>query len=329
MKTVNAIAAFVNKYLIYIMILLMIVSYFFPQPFLWIPARTTNLLSIIMFCMGMTLNFDAFKMVVVQPKAFIIGVIFQFTISPLVAYGLAQLFGLSSGLIIGFVLLGSVSGGTASNVMTFIGKGDVALTVSMTTISTLLATVITPFLTFILAGKYTHISFVQMLLSVFQMVLVPIVLGVIVHKLIAKYIEQWLQTFVLVSSVSILLIVAGTVAKNGSVIVQSGLILILLVLIHNLIGYGAGYGLSRLLGVSAKQARSIMFQLGMKNTGLAISLATAHFATIPAAVTPAAVGMVIHQITGPILANLVAKKEGKVYESNNFFTKLYYRYRRL
>ncbi|MEG1504692.1 MAG: bile acid:sodium symporter family protein, partial [Enterococcus sp.] len=143
------------------------------------------------------------------------------------------------------------------------------------------------------------------------------------------YIEQWLQTFVLVSSVSILLIVAGTVAKNGSVIVQSGLILILLVLLHNLIGYGAGYGLSRLLGVSAKQARSIMFQLGMKNTGLAISLATAHFATIPAAVTPAAVGMVIHQITGPILANLVAKKEGKVYESNNFFTKLYYRYRRL
>lgn len=96
MKTVNTIAAFVNKYLIYIMILLMIVSYFFPQPFLWIPPRTTILLSIIMFCMGMTLNVAAFKMVVLQPKAFILGVLFQFTISPLVAYGLAQLFGLSS-----------------------------------------------------------------------------------------------------------------------------------------------------------------------------------------------------------------------------------------
>ncbi len=308
MKTVNMIAAFVNKYLIYIMILLMILAYFMPQPFLWIPPRITNLLSIIMFCMGMTLNLDAFKMVVIQPKAFIIGVLFQFTISPLVAYGLAQVFGLSSGLIIGF---GSVSGGTASNVMTFIGKGDVALTVSMTTVSTLLATIVTPFLTYILAGKYTEISFVDMLLSVLQMVLVPIILGVIVHRVIHKYIDQWLQTFVLISSVSILLIVAGTVAKNGAVIVQSGVIVIVLVLIHNLIGYGAGYGLSRMLGVSAKQAKSIMFQLGMKNTGLAISLANAHFATIAAAVTPAAVGMVIHQITGPILANLVSKKEGK------------------
>lgn len=310
MKTVNMIAAFVNKYLIYIMIVLMILAYFMPQPFLWIPPRITNLLSIIMFCMGMTLNFNAFKMVAIQPKAFIIGLLFQFTISPLLAYGLAQLFGLSSDLVIGFVLLGSVSGGTASNVMTFIGKGDVALTVSMTTISTLLATLVTPFLTYLLAGKYTDISFVQMLLSVLQMVLLPIILGVIVHRLMHHYIDRWLQTFVLISSVSILLIVAGTVAKNGAVIVQSGLIVILLVLLHNLIGYGAGYGLSRMLGVSAKQAKSIMFQLGMKNTGLAISLANAHFATIAAAVTPAAVGMVIHQITGPILANLVSKKEG-------------------
>ncbi|MCM6881706.1 bile acid:sodium symporter family protein [Enterococcus italicus] len=245
-------------------------------------------------------------MVVIQPKAFIIGLLFQFTISPLVAYGLAQLFGLSSGLVIGFVLLGSVSGGTASDVMTFIGKGDVALTVSMTTVSTLLATLVTPFLTYLLAGKYTDISFIQMLLSVLQMVLLPIILGVIVHRLMRHYIDRWLQTFVLISSVSIRLIVAGTVAKNGAVIVQSGLIVILLVLLHNLIGYG----LSRMLGVSGKQAKSIMFQLGMKNTGLAISLANAHFATIAAAVTPAAVGMVIHQITGPILANLVSKKEG-------------------
>lgn len=253
----------------------------------------------------------------------------QFTISPLVAYGLAQLFGLSSGLIIGFVLLGSVSGGTASNVMTFIGKGDVALTVSLTTVSTLMATVVTPFLVYFLAGQYTEISFFAMLLSVLQMVLLPILLGIIVHKLIANYIDAWMQAFVLVSSVSILLIVAGTVAKNGAVIVQSGIIVIFLVLLHNLIGYGAGYGISRLLGVSDQQAKSIMFQLGMKNTGLAISLANAHFATIAAAVTPAAVGMIIHQITGPILANIVAKKEGKQYESKYLFAKLYDRNRRL
>lgn len=168
-----------------------------------------------------------------------------------------------------------------------------------------------------------------MLLSVLQMVLLPILLGIIVHKLIANYIDAWMQAFVLVSSVSILLIVAGTVAKNGAVIVQSGIIVIFLVLLHNLIGYGAGYGISRLLGVSDQQAKSIMFQLGMKNTGLAISLANAHFATIAAAVTPAAVGMIIHQITGPILANIVAKKEGKQYESKYLFAKLYDRNRRL
>lgn len=329
MNTINSIAKFVNKYLIYLMVLLMLISYLFPQPFLWIPTRTTTLLSIIMFCMGMTLNVTAFKMVVIQPKAFLLGLLIQFTISPLVAYGLAQLFGLSSGLIIGFVLLGSVSGGTASNVMTFIGKGDVALTVSLTTISTLMATVVTPFLVYFLAGQYTEISFFAMLLSVLQMVLLPILLGIIVHKLIANYIDAWMQAFVLVSSVSILLIVAGTVAKNGSVIVQSGIIVIFLVLLHNLIGYGAGYGISRLLGVSDQQAKSIMFQLGMKNTGLAISLANAHFATIAAAVTPAAVGMIIHQITGPILANIVAKKEGKQYESKYLFAKLYDRNRRL
>lgn len=329
MNTINSIAKFVNKYLIYLMVLLMLISYLFPQPFLWIPTRTTTLLSIIMFCMGMTLNVTAFKMVVIQPKAFLLGLLIQFTISPLVAYGLAQLFGLSSGLIIGFVLLGSVSGGTASNVMTFIGKGDVALTVSLTTISTLMATVVTPLLVYLLAGQYTEISFFAMLLSVLQMVLLPILLGIIVHKLIVNYIDAWMQAFVLVSSVSILLIVAGTVAKNGSVIVQSGIIVIFLVLLHNLIGYGAGYCISRLLGVSAQQAKSIMFQLGMKNTGLAISLANAHFATIAAAVTPAAVGMIIHQITGPILANIVAKKEGKQYESKYLFAKLYDRNRRL
>lgn len=310
MKVVNAIATFVNKYLIYIMIALMVVSYYIPQPFLWIPNKTTFLLSIIMFCMGMTLDFNSFKMVVVQPKAFILGLVFQFTISPLVAYGLANLFNLSSGLSIGFILLGAVSGGTASNVMAFIAKGDVALTVSMTTVSTLLGTIITPFLVYIFAGQYTEIAFMPMFYSVLKMVLIPIVLGVIIHKLIAKYVDYWMKTFVLISSVSILMIVCGTIAKNGAVIVQSGLIIIILVFIHNLIGYGAGYGFSRLLGVSDKQAKAIMFQLGMKNTGLAISLANAHFPTLPVSVTPAAVGMIIHQITGPMLANLIAKKEG-------------------
>lgn len=308
MKYINAIANFVSKYLIYIMIALMIVAYVMPSPFLWIPNQTTMLLSIIMFCMGMTLDVSAFKTVITQPKAFILGLIFQFTISPLIAFALAEVFGLSPALAIGFVLLGSVPGGTASNVMTFIGKGDVALTVSMTAVSTLLASVVTPFLVFVLAGKYTEISFMQMLMSVLQMVLLPIVLGVVIHQIIKKYIEQWMKAFVLVSSVSILLIVGGTVAKNAAVIVQSGLVVIVLVIIHNVIGYGAGYGFSRLFGVSKRQAKSVMFQLGMKNTGLAISLANAHFSTMAAAVTPAAVGMIVHQITGPILANIVSKK---------------------
>lgn len=306
MKIINSLAQFIGKYLVYILIIFMIIGFVQPPSFLWAVPHTTTLLGVIMFCMGMTLDIDSFKSVVKSPKAFIVGLILQFTVSPLAGYLLVKIFNLPAELAIGMILMASTPGGTASNVMTFLSEGDVALTVSMTAIATLLASVVTPLLVLLFAREYTEISFVAMLQSVLKMVFIPIVLGIVLHYILKDKIDRISKLFVLISSVSIICIVSGMVAKNGATIVSIGYVLFIVILIHNLIGYAAGYFTCRLLGISERQARSVTFQVGMKNTGLAISLGNAHFT--PMTAIPGAVGGVIHQISGPILANIFLRK---------------------
>lgn len=314
-KGMNQAAAFVSKAMVYIILVILVVAFFFPGPFIWAKARTTELLSIIMFCMGMTLDVSSFKAVAKNPKAVLLGLVIQFTICPLIAYGLSLAFNLSTELLVGFVLLGATPGGTASNVMTFLADGDVALTVSMTALSTLLAAVVTPAIVLLLVGQYTPVSFMAMLISVLKVVAIPVFLGVIVHQLLRKNIDRFLKGFVLISSVSIFFIVGGMVAAFGKSVLASGATIVILVLIHNLLGYAGGYGIATLFKVDEKQKRSITFQVGMKNTGLAITLANSFFT--PLSAIPAVAGIVIHQITGPLLAGLFVKRPIEIKEKVN------------
>lgn len=307
MKVIQKISSFINKYLIYIMLVIMVFSYTMPQTILVLPLDTNLLLGIVMLCMGLTLDVSNFKAVAKHPKAFILGIIVQYTVGPLSAYLIAKAFQLPDALVVGFILLGSTPGGTASNVMTFLANGDVALTVSLTSIATLMATFVTPALMLLLASQYTPIHFMEMLQSVLQVVFVPVVFGLVLHYVFVKYIEKLKPLFVTISSCSILLIVAKIVASKGSTIMQAGILVLAGVIIHNFVGYGAGYYIAKLLGCTRAQAISICFQTGMKNTTLAVNLSSEHLTTLPAAVAPAAVGLVIHQITGPILVKIINK----------------------
>ena len=191
MSVLNKLAEFVGKYLTYIVFAVVVAAFFFPQGFAWAASQTVLLLSVIMFGMGMTLRASDFALVLSRPKEVFFGCVGQFTIMPFLAYVLTVGFELPPELAIGMILLGTTPGGTASNVMTYLAKGDVTLSVCLTTATTLLAPLLTPFLTWMLAGQWVEVSFLAMLKSVSQVILLPIVLGILVHKAVGDI----LQTF--------------------------------------------------------------------------------------------------------------------------------------
>ena len=212
MSVLNKLAEFVGKYLTYIVFAVVVAAFFFPQGFTWAASQTVLLLSVIMFGMGMTLRASDFALVLSRPKEVFFGCVGQFTIMPFLAYVLTVGFELPPELAIGMILLGTTPGGTASNVMTYLAKGDVTLSVCLTTATTLLAPLLTPFLTWMLAGQWVEVSFLAMLKSVSQVILLPIVLGILVHKAVGdKLVVKYSKLLVLVSAFSVLSIMGAMV----------------------------------------------------------------------------------------------------------------------
>ena len=217
---------------------------------------------------------------------------------------LAKGLNLDGGLAVGLVLLGTCPGGTASNVMTYLAKGDVPLSVGMTMVSTLLAPLLTPLLTYVLAGQWVEVNMLSMLLSIVQVVLVPIAAGVLVHRLAGDAVKQFDKGLVMVSVLSIVTIVGMCVAPNAQRLMTSGLMVIAAVCLHNWLGFGVGWLFARLLGLEAAKKRAISIEVGLQNSGLAVGLA-GQFAN-PLCALPAAVATVAHQISGSVLANIYA-----------------------
>ena len=204
------------------------------------------------------------------------------------------------------ILLGSCPSGTASNVMGFLAKADVPLSVSITTCSTLLAPIMMPFIVWGLAGQWVEVSFMAMAMTVMKVILVPLVLGLLTHRLMGeKHIASLSKVLVLVSAFGVLVIVGGVIAINGAKILDMGIFIILMVLLHNLGGFLIGYFVTGKLGLGKKQQHSVTLEVGMQNDALAISLVSVFFA--PAVAIPAAVGAAIHQVTGSILAGIFAR----------------------
>jgi BASS family bile acid:Na+ symporter len=256
----------------------------------------------------MSLRLEDFKIVFSRPKDVIIGCLAQFTIMPLLAWGLSQAFQLDEALALGVVLVGCCPGGTASNVITYLAKGDLALSVGMTGVSTLLAPFLTPLLTWMLAGKSVDVDVLSMFLSILWVVILPIVVGLFVKWLWPKFTEKATDYLPAFSSIAIALIVAIVISANAEKLLAGGLLIVIVVVLHNVCGLGLGYLIGRMLRLSEPKMRAISIEVGMQNSGLASSLATIHFAAYPLATIPGAIFSVWHNISGAVVAFLYRKK---------------------
>ena len=282
----------------------------FPATFRQIPPMVINyLLGVVMFGMGLTLNLQDFRIVFSRPKDVITGCLSQFTVMPLLAWALSRIFSLDEALALGVVLVGCCPGGTASNVITYMAKGDLALSVGMTGVSTLLAPLLTPLLTWALAGKSIQVNVASMFLSILWVVILPIAVGLVVKWLwprFTKRITEYLPAF---SSLAIAAIVSIVIGANAEKLLAGGLIIVLVVMLHNVCGLALGYLIGRMLRLSEPKKRAISIEVGMQNSGLASSLATLHFAAYPMATIPGAIFSVWHNLSGAAVAWLFRRKK--------------------
>lgn len=304
------ISSFVSKNMLLLVIICAAVALFLPASFTWVAPQITKLLGVVMFGMGMTLRLEDFKEIFRRPKEIFIGVAAQFLIMPLLAYALATLFDLPPELAAGVILVGTCPGGTASNVMTYLAKGDLALSVSMTMTTTLLAPIVTPILTLWLAGTWIEVSLAAMMLSIVQIVIAPILLGVIINHFFRDFVSKITILLPTVSITAILLIVGGVVSVNADKILDVGLILMLVVMLHNICGYALGFAVAKAFNMNISKAKAISIEVGMQNSGLAVSLAMLHFGA--AAAIPGAIFSVWHNISGSIAVIFFAHKSNKL-----------------
>ncbi len=309
MKVLTKISDLAGKYMAVIALVVAIIALVCPGPVSSVikTSYVNILLGIVMFGMGMTLKLSDFKVVFTKPKAVITGIFAQFIIMPGLAFLLVTVFQLSPELAVGVILVGSCPGGTSSNVMTYLAKGDVALSVGMTACTTIMAPIVTPLLVLLLAGQSVDVAVLEMFMSIVQVVLVPIAAGFIINKLFEKFAQQFAKVLPLISVIGISLIVMAVVAANASRLMTVGALIIFVVILHNVLGYTLGYVAGILLGLSKAQRRTISIEVGMQNSGLATSLATVHFATMPLAAVPGAIFSVWHNISGAIYANILAR----------------------
>lgn len=303
---------FISEYMGVLVLVAALLALAFPTELQKIRPTVINyMLGVVMFGMGLTLNLRDFKIVFSRPKDVVVGCLAQFTIMPLLAWGLARSFQLDEALALGVVLVGCCPGGTASNVITYLANGDLALSVGMTGVSTLLAPLMTPFLTWALAGKSIDVDVAGMLLSILWVVILPIAVGLIVKLIWPKFTEKATDYLPAFSSIAIALIVAIVIAANANKLMSGGLIIIIVVMLHNIFGLGFGYLIGQLLGLSDAKKRAISIEVGMQNSGLASSLATIHFAAYPLASIPGAIFSVWHNISGAIVARLYKRMNKK------------------
>ena len=302
------VSEFVGMFMAVIILVIAVISVFIPKAGLWIETSWINyLLMVVMFGMGLTLKPSDFAVVFKHPKDIIIGCLAQFTIMPLLAFGLGKIFGLETGLLAGVILVGTCPGGTASNVITYLSKGDVALSVGIAGVNTLLAPVLTPAITYLLLKTSVHVDVLSMFLSIVKVVIVPIVLGFVINHFFGKYTSKASEALPLISVAAIALIVASVVSHNAQKILETGAVVFAVVVLHNVLGYLAGFLLGILLKFPLSKRKALSVEIGMQNSGLATSLAGTAFPDLSMATVPGAVFSVWHNISGAILASVLRR----------------------
>ena len=305
MKTI---CDFIARWMGAMVLLVAALALFVPASFVWIDTWVINpMLGVIMFGMGLTLSPQDFKVVLSRPKDIFIGCLTQFTVMPLLALGLTLAFSLPKELAIGVILVGCCPGGTASNVITYLAKGDLALSVGMTAASTILAPLMTPFLVWLLAGTMVDVDTVGMLMSIVYVVIAPIVCGLLCQRFLPAMTKRVTPYLPALSSVAIMVVVVIVVSHNAERLLTAGLLIVSIVMIHNLLGLAIGYTVGHLLHLQKPKCVALSIEVGMQNSGLASSLAVLHFAAYPLATIPGAVFSVWHNISGALMARFYSR----------------------
>ena len=300
---------FVGRNMAWIVLIIAATALFVPGTSLWIQTKWINyLLMLVMFGMGLTTKLSDFAIVFQRPRDIIIGCAAQFIIMPLLAFVLGKAFNLNDELLVGVVLVGTCPGGTSSNVITYLSKGDTALSVGMTSINTLLAPFLTPLLTYLYLRTSVSVDAKAMFLSIIQVVIVPIGLGLLINRLFGKHTQRIRDSLPLVSVTAICLIVASVVSHNSAKILSTGAIIFVVVILHNLLGYLLGYLIGVLFKMDLPRKKAVAIEIGMQNSGLATTLAGSAFPNLTMATVPGAIFSVWHNISGAILAGWFNRK---------------------
>lgn len=300
MEQLNRIANIITRFFPLWVVLFAAIAFFYPGLFKPLGKYIIYLLGLIMLGMGLTMKLDDFKLVFSRPKDVLYGVTLRYMIMPLVAFVIAKLLGLPPSLAAGLILVGACPSGTASNVMTFIGKGDTALSVTVSSINTVLAPLLTPYIFLLLAGTLIPINAEALLMDILKVVLLPVALGIVIRMTAGDFVEKTIKVIPLVSVVAIIAIISIVVALSAAKLATVAVIAFIAVALHNGLGLGLGYGVSRGLGLNHRKSKALSFEIGMENSGLAVALAVAHLD--PVAAIPGAIFSVWHNFTGSLLA---------------------------
>ncbi len=303
----------IENYYFIIILICVVIGFLNPNTFNWVLGKFIGmniiniLLGVILFGMGTTLKIDQFVNVFKRPKEILLGVGGQYLIMPLLALTIAHLFSLNEALTVGLILVGTVPGGTASDVITFLAKGDLALSVSLTAVSTVISPILTPLITFVLIGNAISFSPADMFISIVQIVIIPIGLGLILNYKFPHFCEELKDYLPAVSSLVIAIIVAGVIGSNKEAIISSSMIIILAIILQYFTGMALGFIIAYLSGMKRKQMITIAIELCFQNSGLSTSLAKTHFPNLTLATVPGALYSVWQNFAGSILAYLFTR----------------------
>ena len=317
MKALQKVSKFLSDYTSIVVIAIAVITFFVPGMMGWVNLQLFTdpvsnrftcqsiIIGVIMFSMGLTLTTEDFKILAQRPFDICIGAIAQYLIMPFLALGLTKLLNLPDGIALGLILVGCCPGGVSSNIMSYLCGGDVAFSVGMTTVSTILSPVMTPFLvSFLASGTHISIKALPMLVSIVETVILPVALGFLLNYLFGKK-KTFGELQKIMPGIAVLglaCVVGGVVSSQGAKFFESGVVIFVAVFLHNGLGYLLGYGAGRLVGMNTAKKRTIAIEVGMQNSGLATGLAKTHFTSMPMATVPGAIFSAWHNISGALLA---------------------------
>ena len=312
MKILTIISKCFGKYMAVIVLATALLAFLLPASSLWIDLSWINyLLIMVMFGMGLTIVPKDFLLLFTRPRDIVLGCAAQFVIMPALAFGLSRAFDLDPALTAGVILVGTCPGGTASNLITYLAKGDVALSVAMTSVNTLLAPFLTPIITYFLLKTTVTVDMFAMFIGIVKVILIPVSAGFIINTFFRGFTQKMLAVLPLISTVSICMIVAAVVSHNAEKIMTGGAVVLAVVILHNLSGYLCGFGIGKIFKMNPEKTKAFSIEVGMQNSGLATALAGTAFPGLAMATVPGALFSVWHNISGAILAGIFRKWKEK------------------